>query len=72
MGPVRQNPIQRTVRTAVAVAVAWEGSHLVNTGVVSNCSPLSRACGQVSALVARAAMSMTDRTLDALLDHLRD
>jgi len=60
----------------------WEGSDLVNAGAtgVSHCSQLNKDCGQVlihswqhvSAWVACMAMSMSDRTLDMLLDQLPD
>ena len=78
---------RRDGQTAAAAAAwqwaaGWEGSHLVNTGAtgVSNYSLLIWDCGQLlihcwqhlSARVACMAMSVSDGTLDMLLDHLRD
>ena len=66
----------------MAWTAVWTGTHLGNTGVtgVSNYTPLSWDCGLVLshswqhlfAWVECTAMSVSDRTLDVLLDQLQD
>jgi len=67
-------PFHTSITHALAaVAVGWEESHLVNTGAVNvKLQSTGLELWPGVCLGGTQAMSMSDHTLDVLLNHLRD